>query len=175
MRKIIYYVACSLDGFIAGLHDDVSLFAHSGPAVEQYQQDLQDFDTVLMGRHTYEFGYQFGLEPGQPAYPWMDHYIFSRHLDLDKVHPKVRIVPISLELVDELKAQPGKDIYLCGGGMLAAWLLENDRIDQVKVKLNPILLGAGTPLFGISEKALRMKLVEQISYPDGLLVLTYQL
>lgn len=71
MNKIIYYVATSLDGFIAGMNDDISDFVFDGDGVKKYQSDLQEFDTVIMGRKTYEFGYNYGLEPGQPAYPNM--------------------------------------------------------------------------------------------------------
>lgn len=80
MPKIVYYVAISLDGYIAGEGDDVSMFIPGGNGVEQYQKDLLDFSTVIMGRRTYEFGYQYGLQPGQPAYPHMEHYIFSDSL-----------------------------------------------------------------------------------------------
>lgn len=64
MRKITYYVAISLDGFIAGPDGDISGFVQQGEGVNQYLQDLQAFDTVIMGRKTYEFGYAYGLQPG---------------------------------------------------------------------------------------------------------------
>ncbi len=67
MPKIVYYVASSIDGFIAGVNDDISGFVPGGSGVEKYLSDLKSFKTVIMGRRTYEFGYQFGLEPGQPA------------------------------------------------------------------------------------------------------------
>ena len=72
MARIIYYVASSIDGFIAGQNDDISDFVPGGKGVEKYLADLQKFKTVIMGRRTYEFGYQFGLEPGKPAYPHME-------------------------------------------------------------------------------------------------------
>ena len=62
MQKIIYYVASSIDGFIAGLNDDISDFVAGGLGVEKYLSDLQSFKTVIMGRRTYEFVYQEGLE-----------------------------------------------------------------------------------------------------------------
>ncbi len=78
MKKIVYYVASSLDGYIAGINDDISTFIPDGKGVEKYLSDLQSFKTVIMGLRTYEFGYQFGLQPGQPAYPHMQHYIFFK-------------------------------------------------------------------------------------------------
>ncbi len=67
MKKIVYYVASSLDGFISGPNDDISMFQTAGLGVEKYLSDLQNFGTVIMGRKTYEFGYLYGLHPGQPA------------------------------------------------------------------------------------------------------------
>lgn len=69
MRKIVYYVAGSLDGYISGPNADISGFVGTGSGGDKYLADLSNFDTVIMGRHTYEFGYKFGVQPGQPAYP----------------------------------------------------------------------------------------------------------
>ena len=59
MRKIIYYVAMSLDGFISGVNGDISGFVRDGNGVAKYLADLAEFDTVIMGKNTYEFGYRF--------------------------------------------------------------------------------------------------------------------
>ena len=77
MKKIVYYVAVSLDGYISGKNDDISQFIMQGDGVDHYQSNLTEFGTVIMGRKTYEFGFKYGLKPGQPAYPDMKHYIFS--------------------------------------------------------------------------------------------------
>ena len=107
MRKIVYYVVTSLDGYIAGENDDVSMFAHAGEGVDQYFYDPESFDTVIMSRKTYEFGYQFGLKPGKPAYPKMEHYIFSNSLSFEKSSEQVQVVPLELDRLSELKQQIG--------------------------------------------------------------------
>ncbi len=61
----------SLDGFISGVNGDISGFVGDGNGVAKYLADLADYDTVIMGKNTYEFGYRFGLKPGKPAYPHM--------------------------------------------------------------------------------------------------------
>jgi len=175
MQKVVYYVASSLDGFIAGPNEDVSSFIFQGKGVEQYQQDLLAFKTVIMGRKTYEFGYQFGLPPGQPAYPNMEHHIFSNSMQLEELAPAVHIEERSIDRVREIKAQAQADIYLCGGGQFAGWLLDHGLIDQLKLKLNPITLGGGTPLFGTSKKQVKWNLVEQESFDDGMQILTFNL
>lgn len=173
MPKIIYYVASSLDGFIAGPKDDISDFAAGGSGVDQYLSDLQNFKTVIMGRRTYEFGYQYGLKPGQPAYPHMEHFIFSSSLQLANTADTVHIEPLSLERIHSIKQAASTDIYLCGGGEFAGWLLEHELIDQLKLKLNPIILGDGIQLFGSSKKRAKWNLIETATFDDGLKILTY--
>lgn len=173
MQKIIYYVASSLDGYIAGKNEDISKFIMQGDGVEKYQSELASFETVIMGRKTYEFGYKYGLEAGQPAYPHMKHYIFSNNLKLDNLSESVHIEKLSLDKVYEIKQSSKTDIYLCGGGMFAAWLLENGLIDQLKLKLNPIILGEGIRLFGNSTAIANWKLIESQTFKDGLQFLTY--
>ena len=173
MQRIIYYVASSLDGFIAGANDDISKFIPSGKGVERYLSDLQNFETVIMGRRTYEFGYKFGLVPGQPAYPHMMHHIFSESLQIDQLADNVRIEKKSIERVNEIKKESKTDVYLCGGGQFAGWLLDNELIDILKLKLNPIILGDGIPIFGNSKSSLIGDLIEKESFDDGLQILTY--
>ncbi len=175
MRKIVYYVAVSADGFIAGPGDDISEFAQQGPGVEKYQRDLQQFDTVIMGRRTYEFGYQYGLPPGQPAYPHMEHYLFSSTLAFEQPHEQIHVVPLERQRVLALKEQSGSAIYLCGGGAFAGWLLNQRLIDVLKIKLNPLVLGEGIRLFGTSSGKYQLTLTEKESFDEGLQILTYNI
>ena len=166
MREIIYYVAISIDGYIAGSKGDASEFKAEGEGVSQYLQDLQTFDTVVMGRRTYEFGYQFGLIPGQPAYPHMEHYIFSNTLQLDDIHPQVNVESLDIDKILELKRGSGPPIYLCGGGIFAGWLLNHKLIDQVKIKLNPLLLGNGIPLFVGAKTSHQLLVTDKMDFDD---------
>lgn len=175
MRKIVYYVATSLDGFISGPDEDISRFIGEGNGVTQYLNDLKSFDTVIMGRKTYEFGYKYGLKAGKPAYPHMDHYIFSTRLHFDHPDEKVHVLPPDLATIKQLKKGEGTDIYLCGGGQFAGWLLDHQLIDILKIKLNPIILGDGVPLFGDSKKQWTGKLTASQTYDGGLIISTYAL
>ena len=175
MRKIVYYVASSLDGYIAGPNESIDGFVTGGAGVEQYLQDLQAFEVAIMGRNTYEFGYRFGMQPGQAPYPHMQHYIFSNSLVLHDPAPNIHIQALDVAFIQKLKQSPGGDIYLCGGGLFAGWLLDHELIDILKIKLNPLILGQGVRLFGHSNKAVQPKLIEQSSYDQGLQILTYQL
>lgn len=175
MRKIVYYVASSLDGFICGLDEDISGFVGTGNGVEKYVADLANFDTVIMGRRTYEFGYKFGLKPGQPAYPHMTHYIFSDTLKFDNADPKVQVKKIALQEIETIQRKEGSDIYLCGGGQLAGWLLDNRKIDILRLKLNPLILGQGVKIFGNSKQTYQTELLTTDVFDNGLQIMTFNI
>ena len=174
MKSIVYYVATSLDGFISGPDGDISGFVQGGNGVTQYLEDLQQFKTVIMGRKTYEFGYSYGLQPGQPAYPHMQHYIFSQTLEFTNPNDLVHIKPMDLNEVDRIRNQSETDVYLCGGGDFAGWLLDHARIDILRIKLNPLVLGTGVRLFGNSKRKVSLQLLDSEDYELGLKILTYQ-
>lgn len=177
MKQIVYYVASSIDGFISGTDDDVSGYVSEGGGVAQYLKDLSDFDTVIMGRNTYEFGYQYGMEPGRPSpvYGSMEHYIFSDTLRFENPDPKVHVVPVQLEEIEKIREQSATAIYLCGGGQLAGWLLDNRKIDILKIKLNPLILGQGVRLFGDSKQQYKTELLNTQLYEGGLHIITYKI
>ncbi|MEX0362996.1 MAG: dihydrofolate reductase family protein [Allomuricauda sp.] len=175
MGDIVYYVASSLDGYISGKDGDISAFMQEGEGVQKYLSDLANFDTVIMGRKTYEFGYKYGLEPGQAAYPHMQHHIFSNTLRFDKPSKNVHIESLSLDRIKEIRDNSRTDVYLCGGGQLAGWLLENGCVDKLKLKLNPIILGQGVRLFGDFTNPAEFKLTSRESFSDGLQILTYEI
>lgn len=173
MQKLVYYVATSLDGYIAGPNGDISQFVLQGPGVEKYQSDLQSYQVVIMGRNTYEFGYQYGLQPGQPAYPHMQHHIFSNNMEIENLAESVHVERVSVERVKEIKNTSSSDVYLCGGGQFAGWLLEHGLIDQLKLKVNPIVLGEGTKLFGDSKATAKWKVIDTECFQDGIQILTF--
>lgn len=175
MNKIVYYVAISLDGYISGPNNDISNFVGEGNGLDQYLSDLKRFRTVIMGRKTYEFGYDFGLEPGQPAYPHMEHYIFSNSLQLENLHDSVQIEKPNIARINEIRENASTDIYLCGGGDFAGWLFDNGQIDVLKLKINPIILGGGIRLFGNSKTNANWKLSESSLFDNGLQIATYEL
>jgi dihydrofolate reductase len=175
MRKIVYYVAISLDGYISGINDDISGFISEGEGVNKYLADLKNFDTVIMGRKTYEFGYKYGLKPGHAPYPHMKHYIFSDTLAFDQPDPKLVVKKRTISEIDAIQQEPGSDIYLCGGGRFAGWLLENKKIDTLIVKLNPVVLGDGVRLFGDKSITQQLDLVDTVRYDKGLQILTFNI
>ena len=175
MNKIIYYVATSIDGFISGENEDISGFIPEGNGVQQYLDDLKDFETVIMGRKTYEFGYQYGLKPGSPAYPHMQHYIFSDTLTFEKAESNVHVLTPDIAKISGIREKSKTDIYLCGGGQSAGWLLDNEQIDILKLKVNPLILGSGVSIFGDSRRSFQLELLESERYDKGLFINTYKI
>src|SRR5690606_28939875 len=106
--------------------------------------DNRVFDTVLMGRKTYEVGSTAGFTN---PYPTLKQYVFSRSMP-ESPDPQVQLVrERAPETVGHLKEAQGKDIWLCGGAELASTLMEAGLIDCLIIKLNPVVFGAGIPLF----------------------------
>ncbi|BFV60708.1 dihydrofolate reductase family protein [Kitasatospora sp. CMC57] len=166
MRKLVYFIASTLDGFIAGPDgsDPTGPGGFWSPSadyirhiIEEYPETLPGparaalgvstegtrFDTVLEGRMSYEIGLAAGVSD---AFPHLRHLVFSRTLT-ESPAPGIELVaddPVSK--VRELKRDDGKDIWLVGGGELAGALY--GEIDRVIVKLSPLTIGSGIPLFG---------------------------
>jgi len=176
MRKIDYYIAASLDGFICGPEEDISGFnpQQESKGVAKYLKDLEDYDTVIMGRKTYEFGYKFGLKPGDLAYPHMEHYVFSNNMKIESSNEKLHVCKLDLEIIDKIKKEEGTNIYLCGGGQFANWLLKTRKIDRLIIKLNPFIQGSGTKLFSAAKEIYEMNLVENEVFDGGLMINTYE-
>ena len=189
MRELTYYVACSVDGFIAhtnGSHDGFSqdseyltdIFTSFPETVPSHLRDVMGihtenkwFDVVLMGRKTYEIGFNEGVTN---PYPQLKQYLFSRSM---KESPDKNVELVSenaIELVTSLKSEAGKGIWLCGGANLATTLFTNHLIERLILKVNPFLMGSGIPLFSrvISQTAL--ELTNRKVYENGVLLLDYK-
>lgn len=167
MRDIIYDVAVSVDGFIAASDGDVSAFPHDGDHVTEYFERLSDYSTVIMGRATYEFGYDYGLLPGARAYPHMDHHIFTRsgRVPADK---DVSVVTQEwTQVLARLRSIDGGPIYLCGGGLFAAFVASAGHLTDLVLKRTPLILGQGVPLFSGLNTPLGLSLVRSKSYASG--------
>ena len=163
MRELTYYVAVSLDGYIAGPDGEFDAFLaegdHMQPIWARYggtaPTDLaaaaglpiadSPFDTVLMGWNTYAVG--LPAHHLTNPYRHLRQVVFTRSHEAPSGSEGVEFTGSDpVETVRALKREDGKGIWLCGGGALAAVLV--DEIDRLALKVNPVMLGAGIPLFG---------------------------
>ncbi|WP_454042636.1 dihydrofolate reductase family protein [Cellulosimicrobium sp. Marseille-Q8652] len=162
MREVTYYAAVSLDGYIAGPGGEFDAFLsegdHMGPIWERFRGTAptrlaeaaglsvvdSPFDTVLMGWNTYAVGLPDHHLPN--PYEHLRQIVFSRAHEAPAGSERVHFTDSDpVETVRALKQEDGKGIWLCGGGVLAAVLA--DEIDRLALKINPVVLGAGIPLF----------------------------
>lgn len=171
MRRVKYYLAASLDGFIAHKDGSYGGFLVEGEHVADFIESYNQFDTVLMGRATYEEGLKAGVTD---PYPMLKSYVFSRSM---KASPDARVKLVSENaggVVRKLKSETGKDIWLCGGGNFAATLFAENLIDEILLKLNPLLLGSGIPLFAGGIRQTALELISSKTYDSGVVVLQYR-
>ena len=174
-RKLVYYVAMTVDHYIAREDGSVGGFLAEGHHIRDYLDSLRDYDTVLMGKDTYEFGYQYGVKPGDPSptYAHMMQYVFSQSME-EYQHPQLQVIrEDSGAFVRRLKEQAGGSIYLCGGGQLAGSLLEAELVDELILKVNPVVFGRGIPVFGNTGKEFALSLLDTKVYNNGTLFLHY--
>lgn len=188
MRELTYYVACSVDGFIANTNDSLNGFSQDSEYLEDLfisfpetvpshfrevmniKAENKWFDVVLMGRKTYEVGLRDGVTS---PYSHLRQYLFSRTIS-ESPDENVELVSDNVvEFVTNLKGEVGKGIWLCGGATLATTLFANKLIDRLILKINPFLMGSGIPLFSGVIQQTALELTSSKIYENGVLVLHY--
>ncbi len=171
MRKIIYHVAITLDGFLARQDGSFDFFPTAGDHIADYVTTLTTaYGAVVMGRHTYEVGLRVGVTD---PYPHLATYVVSSTMTAS---PDARVTLVRDDVegaMRRLREQPGKDIYLAGGGQLASRLLAAGLVDEVWLKVNPVLLGAGIPLAPGLGSPLPLRLLSTRVYDSGVVLTRY--
>jgi dihydrofolate reductase len=181
MRKIILNVAVSLDGFIEGPNKEIDWIvfdAEGGNALNAFAQEI---DTILYGRVSYEgwgnytppadadtFDKNFYATTGK-----MTKYVFSSTKDKFEGNPTVIHSNIA-ERMHQLKQQPGKSIWLFGGGVLITTFMNLGLVDEFRLAVMPVIIGSGTPLFKDIKDRLSLKLTKAAPSTAGVMELWYE-
>jgi len=167
MRRLCYAVAASLDGFIGGPNGECDWIVRD-PSID-FAAKFRQYDTLLMGRGTYEIAKPQRNSPLSRGQEWI---VVSRTLKPED-HPDVIILSTGVaEAVAALKAQAGKDIWLFDGGVLFRGLLDAGLVDTIEVGLQPVMLGGGIPLLPEGRRR-SLQLTESKAMPSGILMLKY--
>lgn len=169
MRKIVLGLAVSLDGFIEGPQGEYDwCFTDQDYGLSDF---FKSIDTIFMGRKSYELAQQTA-----DSNPWkgMKTYVFSNTLkSIDDKDVELISGNIS-KRVNELRAQPGKNIWLFGGAELLTSFVNNIWVDEYWLSVHPIVLGAGKPLFQNITTRKKLVLIESKIYETGLVSLRYR-
>ncbi|MGW4085636.1 dihydrofolate reductase family protein [Streptomyces sp. NPDC004822] len=190
MRKLTYFIACSLDGFIGDATGDATdMFRFVDEEflaylTEQYPETVptqgrralgldhlenRRFDTVIQGRRSYDEALKLGITS---PYAHLRQYVATRSLPES---PDSEVELIADDVVGRVRAlkaeEGGRDIYLCGGSQLAGALL--DEIDELVVKSYPVVYGTGMPMFASGFSVTDFALDEVRAFGNGAVVRTY--
>ncbi|MFN8143710.1 MAG: dihydrofolate reductase family protein [Bacteroidia bacterium] len=170
-RKIILYIACSVDGYIAGPNDNLDFLSMVERPSEDYgyQKFTDTIDAVIMGRKTYDKVLSFGI-----PFPHSGRNCFvvtktktgkTEHVTFWNSDPDI--------LVRELLKQPGKDVFVDGGASLVDALMKHNLIDRYIISTIPVFIGDGIPLFKPGRPAIQLKHLQTNFYPSGLVQTWY--
>lgn len=174
MRKVILYIAMSLDGYIADENGGVSWLSGQDPDGESegtYPEFVRGIDTVIMGWETYH-QVVTELSPDEWVYEDLMTYVITHREEMSS--EKIRFVHESpSELMKKLKEADGKDIWICGGASIARQLMQEGMIDRFYISVIPVLLGAGVRLFSELPEEQKLRLMETRSY-NGIVELRYE-
>ncbi|MCI0414201.1 dihydrofolate reductase family protein [bacterium] len=183
MRKVKYLVANSLDNFIARKDGSVDWLFHEGDY--GMREFFASIDTVLMGRKTYEFALAHSpkrKQKNKSAKPKkkasskhaIQTYVFSRTIQTTPDEGATIISENGNEFVRALKNEPGKDIWLMGGGDLARSLFVENLVDEISLNIHPVLLGSGIPLFPEIGRQLDLELLDCKTHKNGCVQVAYR-
>ena len=166
MRKVVIYIATSLDGYIARANGDIDwLSVVERPGVDYgYEGFIETVDTIIVGRKTYDKVLSMGIK-----YPPNDKqcYIITRQVKAQEGNIIFYNENIA-ELINRLKSQNGKNIFCDGGAEIVNILMKNDLIDEYIISTIPVLLGNGIRLFDDFRKKSELKLLSSRSFASGL-------
>ena len=172
-RKVILYIAMSLDGYIAKPNDDLSFLSIVQKEGEDYgfNDFMESVDVVILGRKTYDW-----VMTQVPVFPHSDKetYVITRNIRSDENAVQFYTGDLP-ELIHRLKGEKGKDIFLDGGAEIVTEFHKLGLIDEFIISVIPILLGDGIRLFGKVDFEQQLKLVDVKTFDTGLTQMHYQI
>jgi len=185
MRKIFLFMMVSLDGYFEGQDHDLS-WHHVDEEFNDFAQvQMKEADTILFGRRTYELMESFwpskaGLEDDPEVAQLMNNtpkVVVSKSLKNVKetnIWKHVRLIRENAEdQIRNLKKEKGGDIILLASSNLCVSLLEWGLLDEIRIMINPVVIGKGTPLFHGIKNKVNFKLIKSRNFASGNVLLTY--
>ena len=188
MRKVILFMHVSLDGFVCGPQDELDWATMNDDKMGQYMGDdlLKTVDTMLVGRNLFQgFEQYWPSVPENPESPpelvdfahWMadtPKVVFTNTLKEVKWKNSRIAQSDPSTTVRQLKEEAGGDMVIFGGAELAAHFTKNNLVDEFRIKLEPIILGKGKPLFKDIPQRVKLKLTKSKTFDSGVAGLYYE-
>lgn len=173
MRKVILFIAMSLDGYIADQYGKVDWLAgqdRQKDTVDTFEEFVKNIDTVIMGWKTY---HQIITELSTEhwVYPNLKSYVVT-HQQVTSTQNIIFTSEKPQDIVSKLKQKQGKDIWICGGSQMIQPLLKSQLIDEYYITVIPILLGSGIRLFQSEYYSVPLKLIHYREN-NGMMELVY--
>jgi len=177
-RKIIVYIAASADGYIARPDGDVEWLNRRPHNVDYGMRSFyRTIDTILIGRKTYDWAMDYQRKKRMKTSVFdkkIANYIFSKKKPPKKPAQGVEFVSEPVKpLARRLRAKPGKNIWMMGGGELIASFLDAGEIDEFDIHVIPTLIGEGIPLIAPRHRDIELTLRSSRKYSDGVVRLRY--
>jgi dihydrofolate reductase len=182
MRKVLFFILTSLDGYFEGPDHDLGWHNVDDEFNDFSIEQLDSVDTLLFGRVTYEmmasfWPSSFAIETDPIVAEKMNSkpkIVFSRTLSrADWQNTRLVKTNFAAE-ISKLKQQPGKDLIIFGSSDLAVTFLQAGLLDEIRVLVNPIALGSGKPLFKGLDRQLKLKLLKTRVFHNGNILLYYE-
>lgn len=174
MRRVVLYIAMSLDGYIADVNGGVDWLVgekSEAESIDTYAMFIEDVDTIVMGWRTYQ-QVRVELSPGKWPYQGLNCYVLTHR----EILPEAGIEFVNgsaAELLEGLRRQEGKNIWICGGADVIRQLMQADLIDCWHIAVIPTLLGKGIRLFAEIPSEQRLHLLKTVNY-NGIVELIYE-
>jgi dihydrofolate reductase len=174
-RKVIAYLAVSADGYIARPDGDVE-WLNRRPRRYDYgmKQFSASIDSIVLGRKTYEWAVNYFKKIGKPPqFSKEPHYVFSKTPPATALGGVEFVTSPVKTFMTKMRAQPGKHIWMMGGGGLIASFLDAGELDEFDLHVIPTLIGEGIPMIAPRHRDIALKLLASKKYPDGVVRLRY--
>ena len=175
-RKVVCYIATSADGYIARPDGTFDWLTRprgeaTGPADYGFDDFYKTIDTVIWGRTTWD---QVQTFPDAADFGGdRTNYVFTTHPPRETKPGVVYLNEPVKPFMERLRAQPGKDIWMMGGGKVIAAFLDAGEIDEFIVHVMPVYLGAGIPLIAPLQRDVEMDLIDTKTYGNAVVMLHY--
>ena len=175
MRKVIVYIAMSLDGYIATKNDGVEWLGGDGSDESNFgsfPEFFETIDTVILGYSTYDQIVTV-LSPNEWAYKGKQSYVLT-HRDIKNDDEEIVFTEQNIkDLITDIKAKDGKNIWICGGANIIKQFHEQGLVDEYSLTIIPTILGDGIRLFDSMESETKLKLKSTKTY-NGMVDLVYE-